>query len=437
MKKLIRRTPRLAGTLELPGDKSISQRAILLNSIAKGTAHVSNLCEGDDRTSILSCMRGLGVAVREHYDCSVSNMHECFEITGCGFGGLSEPLDVLDAGNSGTAVRLITGLLSGQPFFSVITGDESLRSRPMGRVIEPLRLMGAEIVGRDNDSRAPLAVKGGNLTGIEFRQPIASAQVKSSILIAGLFAKNETTVVQPSLSRDHTELMLGAMGAEIDVDRLRVTVKESELASVNLSIPGDISGAAFWIVAGCIHPDACLKLSGVGINPTRSGVIQLLREMGARISLENPREQNGEPVSDIIVESSQLQGVEIGGDVIPRVIDELPVIAVAASIADGQTIIRDAAELRVKESDRIGATVEGLKRLGAIVEEREDGMVIQGTGMLYGSEVDSFGDHRIAMAMAIAGLVSEGETTIVDAEVAGVSYPGFWDDLQSISLGGG
>ena len=435
MKKFIRPTPRLAGTLELPGDKSISQRAILLNSIAKGKAHVSNLCEGDDRTSILSCMRGLGVTVRKHYDCSVSNMHECFEITGCGDGGLSEPLDVLDAGNSGTAARLVTGLLSGQPFFSVITGDESLRSRPMGRVIEPLRLMGSKIVGRDNDSRLPLAVNGGNLTGIEFSQPIASAQVKSSILIAGLFAKNETTVIQPSLSRDHTELMLNAMGAEIDVDRLRVTVKESELDSVNLSIPGDISGAAFWIVAGCIHPDACLKLSGIGSNPTRSGVIQLLREMGARITLENRREQSGEPVSDIIVESSQLRGVEIGGDVIPRVIDELPDIAVAASIADGQTIIRDASELRVKESDRIGATVDGLKRLGAIVEEREDGMIIEGTGRLYGSEVDSFGDHRIAMAMAIAGLVSEGETAIVDAEVAGVSYPSFWNDLQSISLG--
>ena len=433
MKQSVRAVPRLEGEVRLPGDKSISQRAILLNSIANGTAHVSNLCEGDDRTSILGCMRGLGVEIVEHRSCAVSGADECFEVRGRGADGLLEPSQVLDAGNSGTATRLVTGLLAAQPFFSVLTGDESLLSRPMDRVIQPLKRMGAEIRGRRGDSLAPLAVRGGGLSGIDFEQPVASAQVKSSLLIAGLHADGETTVRQPAMSRDHTERMLSAMGGDIDVDGLNVTVKRSELDAIDVSVPGDISGAAFWLVAGAIHPNAEIRLLGVGINATRAGVIEVLNRMGARISVENVREDNDEPIADIVARSSDLKGVEIGGDLVPLVVDELPVLAVAASRAAGTTVIADADELRVKESDRIAATVDGLARLGATVEERQDGMTIHGGGRLSGSTVHSYGDHRIAMSMAVAGLAAEGETTIDGAEAAGVSYPGFWDTLASIS----
>ena len=429
MKQTVRPAPRLEGEVKLPGDKSISQRAILLNSIAGGTARVSNLCEGDDRTSILGCMRGLGVEIVEHRD----GADEHFEVRGRGMGGLVEPSNVLDAGNSGTAARLVTGLLAAQPFFSVLTGDESLLSRPMDRVIQPLRRMGADIRGRGGDSLAPLAVRGGGLTGIDFDQPVASAQVKSSLLIAGLHADGETTVRQPAMSRDHTERMMSAMGANIQVDGLRVTVARSELQPVDIAVPGDISGAAFWLVAGAIHPNAEIRLSGVGINATRSGVLEVLNRMGASISVENVREENDEPVADLVARSSDLEGVEIGGDLVPLVVDELPVLAVAASHASGTTVIADAAELRVKESDRIAATVDGLARLGAAVEEREDGMTIRGGGRLSGSTVRSYGDHRIAMSMAVAGLCADGETTVDGAEAAGVSYPGFWDTLASIS----
>ena len=429
MKQTVRPAPRLEGEVKLPGDKSISQRAILLNSIAGGTARVSNLCEGDDRTSILGCMRGLGVEIVEHRDGAA----EHFEVRGRGIGGLVEPSKVLDAGNSGTAARLVTGLLAAQPFFTVLTGDESLLSRPMDRVIQPLRRMGADIRGRGGDSLAPLAVRGGGLTGIDFDQPVASAQVKSSLLIAGLHADGETTVRQPAMSRDHTERMVSAMGANIEVDGLRVTVARSELQPVDISVPGDISGAAFWLVAGAIHPNAEIRLSGVGINATRSGVLEVLNRMGASISVENVREENDEPVADLVTRSSDLEGVEIGGDLVPLVVDELPVLAVAASQASGTTVIADAAELRVKESDRIAATVDGLARLGAAIEEREDGMTIRGGGRLSGSTVNSYGDHRIAMSMAVAGLCADGETTVEGSEAAGVSYPGFWDTLASVS----
>ncbi len=429
MKQTVRPAPRLESEVKLPGDKSISQRAILLNSIADGTAHVSNLCEGDDRTSILGCMRGLGVEIVEHRD----GADEHFEVRGRGMTGLVEPSNVLDAGNSGTAARLVTGLLAAQPFFSVLTGDESLLSRPMDRVIQPLSRMGADIRGRGGDSLAPLAVRGGGLTGIDFDQPVASAQVKSSLLIAGLHADGETTVRQPAMSRDHTERMMSAMGANIQVDGLRVTVARSELQPVDIAVPGDISGAAFWLVAGAIHPNAEIRLSGVGINATRSGVLEVLNRMGASISVENVREENDEPVADLVTRSSDLEGVAIGGDLVPLVVDELPVLAVAASHASGTTVIADAAELRVKESDRIAATVDGLARLGADIEEREDGMTIRGGGRLSGSTVNSYGDHRIAMSMAVAGLCADGETTVEGAEAAGVSYPGFWDTLASIS----
>ena len=433
MRQTIRSAPHIEGSVAVPGDKSISQRAILLNSIASGPAHVSNLCVGDDRTSILSCMRGLGVVITSHSPCPDNGAEECFHVHGRGPEGLTEPDTVLDAGNSGTTTRLVTGLLAAQPFFSIISGDDSLRARPMARIVKPLTLMGARIMGRGENTLAPLAVRGGAMKGIDYAQPVASAQVKSSLLIAGLHAEGETVVRGPAQSRDHTERMLRAMGADIDVDGLRVTVRRSNLAPIDMAVPGDISSAAFWLVAACAHPSARIRVEGVGINPTRAGMLDILEAMGANIRLENVREERDELAADIVAESSDLVGTEVRGDVVPRAMDELPALALAASLAEGTTVIRDAAELRVKESDRIAATVDGLRRLGARIEERPDGMVIHGGGGLTGAHCDSYGDHRIAMTMAIAGLVAKGETVVEGAEAAEVSYPGFWDTLASLA----
>ena len=433
MHQVVRSPRSIEGTAVPPGDKSISHRAALLNSIARGNAHVSNFCVGDDRVSMLRCLRGLGARIRKHSSCPVTGSDECFEIKGQGLDGLSEPATLLNAGNSGTAMRLISGLLAAQPFLSVISGDSSLRNRPMSRIVRPMTEMGATIMGRSNDSLAPLAIRGGNLHGIDYEMPVASAQLKSSILIAGLYAEGETTIRQPAASRDHTERMMTAMGADIEIDKLNVTVRPSELTSLDVRVPADVSGAAFWLVAGICHPDARIKISGVGINPSRAGVLDVLKSMGARISIENVRDEAGEPSADLIAESSQLEGIEISGETIPKVIDELPVIALAACFAKGTTVIRDAQELRVKESDRIRATVDGLTRLGAKVEERPDGMVIHGGASLNGAECESFGDHRIAMTMAIAGLLAQGETVISGAESVAVSYPAFWDTLKEFS----
>lgn len=420
-----------------PGDKSVSHRAALLNSIASGTSHVSNFCEGDDRNSMLRCLRGLGAEIVEHSSCPVSESDECFRIDGHGPNALTEPSSVLDAGNSGTTMRLVTGLLAAQPAFSVITGDRSLRSRPMKRIVDPLVRMGAVIMGRCDGSLAPLAIRGGSLHGIEHDLEVASAQVKSAILIAGLFAEGETIVHQESRSRDHTERMMQAMGADLKADGPTLTLRASELSSIDVRVPGDISAATPWLVAACCHPDARIRLPGVGINPTRSGVLDVLRSMGASIKVENVREEGGEPLADLVAETSELTATEIGGDLIPRVIDEIPALALAACFATGTTVIRDARELRVKESDRINATAVGLSALGAMVEETEDGMVIRGGRSLEGTECDSFGDHRIAMAMGVAGLLARGETTVTGAEAADVSYPGFWDTLHRLALGQG
>jgi 3-phosphoshikimate 1-carboxyvinyltransferase len=302
----------------------------------------------------------------------------------------------------------------------------------MKRILTPLSMMGANVMGRGGGSLAPLAFSGGDLKGIEYDMPVASAQLKSCILIAGLYAYGETTVVQPAESRDHTERMMAAMGADIEKDGLRITVRPSELESIDIQVPSDISGAAFWLVAGAAHPNARVTVKSVGINPSRTGVLDVLREMGANIRLENVREDGNEPSADLIAESSDLRGIEIGGDIIPRVIDELPVLAMAASQASGRTVIRDAAELRVKESDRISATAEGLDALGATIREVEDGMIIEGGSKLTGAEVVSHGDHRIAMSMAVAGLVADGETYIGDSEAADVSYPSFWETLEGL-----
>lgn len=432
MKQVISSPRRLEGVAVPPGDKSISHRAVLLNSIANGTAHVSNFCVGDDRRSMLRCLRGLGARITRHANCPVSHADECFEVEGRGLEGLSEPTNVLNAGNSGTTMRLVSGLLAAQPFFSVITGDSSLRNRPMKRIIVPLREMGATIAARKDDSLAPMAFRGGNLRGIEYRMPVASAQLKSAILIAGLHAQGETIVHQPAASRDHTEAMMKMMGADIVVDGLSATIRSSELKAMNVQVPADISGSAFWLVAGACHPNASIRVKGVGINPTRAGVLDALKAMKANIRLENVREEGGEPSADLVVESSRLEATELCGEIIPRLIDELPVLALAACFARGTTVIRDAQELRVKESDRIKATVDGLSRLGARIEERPDGMVIHGVDGLTGAECQSYGDHRIAMTMGIAGLLAKGETTVIGAEAASVSYTNFWETLDQL-----
>ena len=433
MNRTIQQQGRLEGTVSTAGDKSISHRASLLNSIAEGTAHVSNFCVGDDRTSMLGCLRGLGVEITEHTDCAVWPGEECFEVVGVGLDGLQEPSDVLHAGNSGTTTRLVAGLLAGQSFLSVLTGDDSLRSRPMGRIVEPLREMGAEFMGRKGDSLLPLSVRGGNLKAVEYDLKVASAQVKSAILIAGLYADGRTIVRSPGQSRDHTERMMRHMGADVDIDGLTVSVHASNLTATHVRVPGDTSSAAFWMVAGAAHPNASIRLKNVGINPSRTGVIEVLQSMGASLRMENVVEDESEPAADIIVESSDLRGAEIAGEIIPKVIDEIPVLAFAAARAKGETIIRDAEELRVKESDRITATVTGLNRLGVDVEETDDGMVIRGGGKLRGTDVQSFGDHRIAMTMGIAGTIADGETTIDGADAADVSYPTFWGTLNSVS----
>ena len=433
MNRTIQHRSRLEGTVSTAGDKSISHRAALLNSIADGTAHVSNFCVGDDRTSMLGCLRGLGVEITEHSDCDLWPGEECFEVAGVGLDGLKEPSDVLHAGNSGTTTRLVAGLLAGQSFLSVLTGDDSLRSRPMGRIVEPLREMGAVFMGRNIDTLLPLSVRGGDLNAIEYDLKVASAQVKSAILIAGLYANGRTAVRSPGLSRDHTERMMRHMGADVDIDDLTVSVQTSNLSATNVRVPGDISSAAFWMVAGAAHPNASIRLTNVGINPSRTGVIEVLRSMGASLRMENVVEDALEPAADIVVESSDLRGVEITNEIIPQVIDELPVLALAAARAKGETVIRDAEELRVKESDRITATVTGLAGLGVDIEETPDGMVIRGGAKLRGTAVSSFGDHRIAMTMGIAGTISDGETAIEEADAADVSYPTFWSTLDSVS----
>jgi 3-phosphoshikimate 1-carboxyvinyltransferase len=424
--KVISSPVSLSGEISLPGDKSISHRAVILNSLASGEVVLANFSPGADCLSTVNCLRGLGV--------KITQQSSTLEIKGVGKDGLSEPDEVLDAGNSATTMRLLTGLLAAQPFFSILTGDSSLRSRPMDRVIQPLRLMGANIWGRGGDKFAPLAIWGTKLRGITYSLPVASAQIKSAILLAGLFAQSETTVIEPDLSRDHTERLLQAMGAKLTQDSHTITVSPltSPLKPINLDIPGDISSAAYWLVAGAIHPQAKIKLCGVGINPSRAGIIDVLLAMGAKLRIENQHWEGNEPVADLWIESSELRGIEIGGELIPRLIDEIPVIAVAASVARGTTVIRGAGELRVKETDRIRTVTVELTKLGAKILESPDGMEIYG-GKLTGAECSSYSDHRLAMALAVAGLVAEGKATIQGAEAVKYSYPSFWHDLEKLS----
>ena len=432
MDQIIRSPERLAGSLAVPGDKSVSHRSLILNGIANGTATVTGLSDGADVQSTAACLRAMGV--------SIDPLDEpgSFRVAGPG-PNLDEPADLLDAGNSGTSMRLLSGLLASQDFLSVLSGDGSLRSRPMGRIVQPLQQMGASIMGRNGNTLAPLAIRGGSLRSIEYEMPVASAQVKSCLMLAGLAASGPTVLHQPALSRDHTERMMSAMSARIETDGLTLTLHPTELQAVDVAVPGDVSSAAFWMVAGLIHPNARVTITGVGLNPSRAGIIDALHMMGAgdSLRLENERVEGGEPVADVVASSIQgsgasLKGIDLGGDIIPIMMDELPVLAVAACFAEGDTVIRDAAELRVKESDRIATTVSELTRLGGNLESRDDGMVIHGVGSLTGAEVESHGDHRLAMSMAVAGLAASGETTIHGAEDASVSYPIFWEHLASL-----
>ncbi|MCY3693188.1 MAG: 3-phosphoshikimate 1-carboxyvinyltransferase [Chloroflexota bacterium] len=428
MEQTVRSPERLAGALAVPGDKSVSHRSLILNAIANGGATVTGISDGADVRSTAACLRAMGVSIEPLGEPG------SFQVSGLG-PNLQEPADMLDAGNSGTSMRLLSGLLASQDFLSVLTGDGSLRSRPMGRIVQPLQQMGASIMGRSGNTLAPLAIRGGNLRSIEYEMPVASAQVKSCLMLAGLSASGPTVLYQPALSRDHTERMMTAMGARVETDGLALTLHPADLQAVDVAVPGDISSAAFWMVAGLIHPNARVTITGVGLNPSRAGIIDALQMMGAGDSLllENERVEGGEPVADVVASSANLKGIELGGEIIPIMIDELPVLAVAACFAEGDTIIRDAAELRVKESDRIATTVSELTRLGGKLEPRDDGMVIRGVGHLSGADVESHGDHRLAMSMAVAGLVASGDTVIHGAEDASVSYPTFWEHLASLT----
>jgi len=353
-------------------------------------------------------------------------------VKGVGLEGLTEPTDILDAGNSGTTTRLMAGILAGQNFLSVLTGDQSLKTRPMGRVVNPLTTMGAEISARANNTLAPLVFHGGSLQGINYNMPVASAQLKSCLLLAGLRSDGITNLSQPAESRDHTERMLSAMGANLKKEGLDLILQPSELETIDVEVPGDISSAAFWMIAAACHPDAELLIRNVGVNPTRSGIITALHMMKARLELMDEREVAGEPVADVLVRTSDLQGIELSGETVPLLIDEIPVIAVAAAVANGETVIKDAQELRVKESDRIESSISWLRKAGINAEGTTDGMIIAGNEKINGGSFQSYDDHRLAMSLGIAGLISEQPITIADPDVAAISYPGFWGTIKEL-----
>ncbi len=423
--------PRLSGRVQVPGDKSLSHRLGMLAALAEGDSEIEGFLEAADCLSTLACLNRLGV--------SAELAGGCLRIRGRGLRGLIEPADVLDAGNSGTTIRLLAGILAGQPFLSVLTGDESLRRRPMDRIIRPLREMGAQVMGRADDRLAPLAIRGGDLRPVTYRSPVASAQVKSAVLLAGLYAAGPTTVIEPAPSRDHTERLLRGLGVNVETwaepeggFAVRITPPK-RLPAMRVRVPGDFSSAAFWLAAAVIHPEAEVTVEGVGLNPTRTGFLDVLGRMGADVEVRVTGEAAGEPVGTVTARSSRLKAVEVGGSLLPRLIDEVPLVALVACFAEGTTIIRDAAELRVKESDRLAGVALGLGRLGAAIGERPDGLIITGPVRPAGAELDALGDHRLAMAWAVAGLVAPGETRILGAEAVGVSYPTFWQTLEQLA----
>lgn len=422
----VKQAQKIEGKVKVPGDKSISHRAVMFGSLAEGTTRITGFLPGADCLSTISCFRKLGVQIEQKED--------QVTVHGKGWHGLTEPHEILDVGNSGTTIRLISGVLSTQTFHSVLIGDKSIAKRPMRRVVNPLREMGAKIDGRKNGEFTPLAIRGTELQGIHYQSPVASAQVKSAILLAGLQAKGTTVVEEPMLSRDHTERMLRAFGVEVKQEGLRVSIEGGQtLKGRDIVVPGDISSAAFLIAAVMVVPGSSLVIENVGINPSRTGIIDVVKAMGGRIEMVNERVVNEEPVADLHVFHSELHGITIEGDLIPRLIDEIPVIAVMATQAKGTTTIRDAEELKVKETNRIDSVVAQLGKFKATVVPTDDGMIIDGEQKLHGATIDSMGDHRIGMAMAVAGLAASGETVVTNAEAIHVSFPGFAELLTVIT----
>ncbi|MDO5155261.1 MAG: 3-phosphoshikimate 1-carboxyvinyltransferase [Eubacteriales bacterium] len=425
---IIKNFSHLKGEITVPGDKSISHRSIMLGSLAKGTTEVTGFLQGADCLSSISCFHKMGISIENDANTNTVKIH------GKGLRGLESPFGILDVGNSGTTTRLMSGILAAQPFSCIIDGDASIRKRPMARIMTPLSQMGAKFESLENIHCAPFKITGGNLKGIDYNTPVASAQIKSAILLAGLYADGPTSVTEPYLSRNHTELMLSSFGADIKTEGTTATVLPAEeLQAQKIEVPGDISSAAYFIAAGLLTPNSEITIKNVGINPTRDGIITVCKDMGANITLSNIREASGEPVADITVSTSSLHGCVIEGDLIPKLIDEIPIIAIMAAFASGTTIIRDAAELKVKESNRIDVMVDHLTAMGVDIEGTEDGMIIRGGKDVYGTVIDSKMDHRIAMSFAIAGGIAIGATEIMDADVVNISYPNFFSDLEKLS----
>lgn len=417
--------PVLTGTIQVPGDKSISHRSVMFGAMAKGVTTVEGFLPGDDCLSTISCFRKLGVSIEQD--------GSRVTIESNGMDGWQEPADILDTGNSGTTTRLMLGILAGTPFHSVLNGDESIAKRPMGRVISPLRKMGADIRGREGGKMTPLAVQGTQLKAIEYDMPVASAQVKSAILLAALQAEGTTTVRELEQTRNHTEIMLKDFGVNVEQSDGCIRIAGGQkLKPAHVTVPGDISSAAFFIVAALMVPGSEVRLTNVGINPTRTGILDVVTQMGGDVEIVN-KTAAAEQAADLVIRSSKLKATEISGDLIPRLIDELPVLALLATQAEGKTVIKDAEELRVKETDRIEAVADGLRKLGADVETTEDGMIISGPVKLTGAPVSTFGDHRLGMSWAVASLIAEGETEIIGKECISVSYPDFFDHLHYLS----
>ena len=418
---VIQKIKKAVGQIKVPGDKSISHRAVMLGSLANGVTEISGFLKGADCLSTIDCFRKMGIDI----DINGENV----TVHGNGLRGLLKPDEMLYTGNSGTTTRLLCGILAGQNFDTSITGDASIQKRPMGRVVQPLSMMGAKI----ENEYCPLYITGTKLHGIDYKMPVASAQVKTAIILAGLYADGETVIHEIEKSRDHTELMLSAMGADLTVDNLDITVKPTnDLTAVNVDVPGDISSAAFFLVLGAIMPNSQITVINVGINPTRTGLIDVLKDMGADITLENVHTSAGETVADITVRSSSLKGTTVGGDIIPRLIDELPIIAVAAVFADGQTVIKDAQELKVKETNRIRAVVDEFNKCGIDITETDDGMIINGGKSIHGADFKTYGDHRMAMSLTVLAQLADGESTLDDSDCACVSYPTFFDDFYKL-----
>ena len=416
----------IRGEITVPGDKSISHRSVMFGSIAKGSTEIHNFLEGADCLSTIGCFRRMGI--------EIENKNGTVIVHGKGMHGLTAPSGTLDCGNSGTTTRLISGILAPQNFDVTLTGDESIQKRPMKRIIEPLSMMGADIKSIRGNDCAPLKICGMPLAGIHYTSKVASAQVKSAILLAGLYADGLTTVTEPQVSRNHTELMLKFFGAELESKETSVTIwPATELFGNRIDVPGDISSSVYFVAAGLILPNSEVLIKNVGINPTRAGLIKVCEAMGADLTLLNENHGNAEPTADLLVRTSSLKACTIEGDIIPTLIDELPTIAMMACFAEGTTVIRDAAELKVKESNRIAIMVENLRAMGADVEETEDGMIIHGGKPLHGAVIDSHKDHRIAMTFAVAALAAEGETEIHDADCVNISYPAFYKELERLT----